>query len=365
MSPHRKKEAKMHLWERDGSYYLSFWQNGKRIRKSFGKDKKLAECVLEKLKVKMGVKTDDNSRPASLADKMHQLINTKGSAGSSSITFRQMSGLYLENYSKTNKSSYWRDEIFLRHTNAYFGDLALEEITPLHIENYKAKRKEEVSDSTVNRELAFIRQVFNKAIAWRKTDSNPMKDVKFFKEPQGRTRYLEKDEIDKLLKACIPTLRPIVITAFNTGMRKEEILSLKWDQVDLNHNIITLCKTKNGETRHVYVNSYMHEMLENLKKKAKQEYVFTSSQGRRYAKKMRSVFCNAIKKAGLEGFRFHDLRHTFASHMAMSGAGPMQIMEGLGVKSIRMVQRYTHLSRGHTMQAVEKLSDKLNLADAS
>ena len=149
-----------------------------------------------------------------------------------------------------------------------FGDLVLSEITSWHIEKYKAARKDEISRrnslrppkakqfslATVNRELTCLKHLFNKALELGKAEKNPVRNVKFFKETEGRLRYLLPEEVIRLIDCCPSAIRPIVITAVCTGLRKGEIVHIKWNDIDHANRIIFIANTKNGEKREVPVN---------------------------------------------------------------------------------------------------------------
>jgi len=163
---------------------------------------------------------------------------------SDTIYFKDMARIYLETYAKPNKRSWTRDETCIKNLSPYFAHKYLHEITPLDIEHYKKERVRQVTPRTVNIEVKFLKALYNKAISWGKADKNPMNEVKLFREDSGRVRYLEKDEISRLVRACPDHLRPIVITALNTGMRKREILDLKWDDIDLGQKTIYIISAK-------------------------------------------------------------------------------------------------------------------------
>jgi integrase len=175
--------------------------------------------------------------------------------------------------------------------------------------------------------------------------------VKCLKEPPGRLRYLTGEEMDALVGACSPHLRPIVLTALHTGMRKSEILGLTWQEIDFGVRTITVHHTKNNERRVIPMNRTLYEELRQLPRHLHSPYVFCNEQGERYDEVKRS-FNTACRKAGIIDFRFHDLRHTFASHLIMNDISLKAIQTLLGHKDIRMTLRYTHLSGEHLQAAV-------------
>jgi len=141
-------------------------------------------------------------------------------------------------YSKPNKRSSWRNEISVKHLTSYFGKKSIQEITPLDVEKYKKERVKQVSPTTVNREIACLKHIFNKAKERETIKMNPVSSVRLFKVQDKRVRYLEKEEIARLIDACPDYMKPIVIVALNTSMRKSEIFNLKWNDIDFRNRII-------------------------------------------------------------------------------------------------------------------------------
>ena len=167
------------------------------------------------------------------------------------IKFEEMGKLFLENYSKSNKRSWRRDEEIVDHLTDFFKGRQLQEIGPLDIEKYKRKRREEVSPATVDRELSGLRNIYNWAIEWGMAAKNPVRSIKFFREDEGRLIFLEKEEIKGLYDVCPDYLKSIIALAVCTGMRRGEILNLKWPDVDFRRKIITILKTKGQKKREI------------------------------------------------------------------------------------------------------------------
>ncbi len=275
------------------------------------------------------------------------------------IPFSEMAKLYLEAYSKPNKRSSWRDEISVKHLESFFGRRSLYTITPLDVEQYKKKRVNEVSSATTNRELACLKHIFTKANEWGKIEGNPIASVKLFKVREGRIRYLEKEEMAKLIDTCPSYMKPMVISALNTGMRKGEIFNLKWNDIDFRKRIIYVLVTKNNEVRKIPVNDITFKTLLRVRKNPRSPYVFCKNNGEPY-KDIRGGFNAALKRAGIKEFRFHDLRHTFASHLAMAGVDLKTVQELLGHKTFAMTLRYSHLSPDHKRQAMDILGRRMD-----
>ena len=176
--------------------------------------------------------------------------------------------------------------------------------------------------------------------------------VKKLQEPKGRVRYLTKEEREALLTECQnaknPYLYTATIVALSTGARKMEVLGLKWEDVDLPNERAVLQDTKNGERRSINLIGEVKRLIETLYENRRKSdvYVFPSLDGKKPFDITRS-WREAIKRAGIKDFRFHDLRHTTASYLAMQGKSSGELAEVLGHKTLQMVKRYAHLSDEH------------------
>jgi integrase len=205
--------------------------------------------------------------------------------------------------------------------------------------------------------------MFTKALDWEMISdeiNRKIKKVKLFPENNRRLRYLSKEECQKLISNCHGHLKAIVITAMNTGMRKEETRSLKWDNVDLRHGFILLGLTKNGERKEIPINHTLRNNLQEITRRIDIPYVFYNAlTGSRY-KDIKRSFSTACKKSGIKDFHFHDLRHTFASQLIMAGVDITTVKELLGHKTLTMTLRYAHLAPSHKVKAVEILDRYIN-----
>lgn len=332
----------MGVFKKNGSWWIDYYlADGRRKREKIGPSKDQAGTVLNKRRVQVAEgKFLDVKR-----EKKHRF---------SEATIR-----FLE-YSKSNKESYRRDEgMVRRHLLPAFGRKHLDTITTWDIEKFKAKRKNEVKPASVNREIACLKTIFNKAILWGMTKDNPVRGIKTLHENNERVRYLERDEIPKLLAECAEHLRPIVITALNTGMRQGEIFRLEWDVIDFQRGQIHVRKTKNGESRVLEMNSPLSSTLRQIRRRPQYPQVFLGRTGKP-VKDCRTAFENAVRRAGITDFTFHDLRHTFASHHVMNGTDLLTLKELLGHKNLQMTMRYAHLSQQHKKKAVEAVGAVLS-----
>jgi len=258
------------------------------------------------------------------------------------------------------------------------GHLLLADLTPAAIAEARdelahstARNRKELSPATVVRYLAALGPVLTMAVkelGW--LDDTPMRKVTRPRETRGVIRFLSDDERTRLLEACKqsrdPYLYPIVVLALSTGMRRSEIMNLTWDRVDLAREIVVLGAgdTKNAEIRVVPVKGHAREVLGELRRGGASDSAFVfpaPANGTKGPKPIdiESAWRAALKRAEVKDFRFHDLRHSAASYLAMNGESPLVIAAVLGHKTLQMVKRYAHLSEAHTGAVVERMNRKL------
>jgi integrase len=255
---------------------------------------------------------------------------------------------------------------FVKQLCEAFGSLPLRRFNSILLERYQTERLQKGNKpATVNRLIATLKHMFSKAVEWDMVEEETLKrvrKVKLLEENNRRLRYLSREECQNLINACDTHLRPIVITALNTGMRKGEIFNLRWDQVDLKHGFILLDKTKNGERREIPINDTLRSVLQGLPRRLDVPYVFYDPQTGKAYQDVKHSFHSALRRAGIRDFRFHDLRHTFASHLIMAGIDLTTVKELLGHKTLTMTLRYAHLAPTHKVRAVETLNIMFNEA---
>ena len=334
-----------------GKWYVDFRFKKKRYRQFGGYTKEAAKNYLikfraELLDVARGFKT-----PAA-----------------EDVLFETFGAEVIELYAKPNKRSWARDELSLTTLKRFFEGKALAAIGPADIEAFKAKRRSEVSDSTTNRELAFLKTLFNLAVAWGKLEQSPAAKVKKFREPASRERILTADETKRLLEAAGPELRPVLVVALGTGMRRGEILALKWTDVDLVRGLISVTTSKSGKGRKVPMSGAVAAALGALPRRG--EHVFHNPETGTHVKDVKTGFHAACARAkknpgdkkdpGITGVRFHDLRHTFASRALELGADIMTVSRILGHSSIMMTAKYLHPTGESMRLAVGKVGEFLD-----
>lgn len=246
----------------------------------------------------------------------------------------------------------------------YFNNIPLRRFNTLFVEQYQTDLiNRGLKPASVNKNISILKAMFKKAVDWQMVGEEILKKVRAVKnlpENNKRLRYLSREEIHNLISACRGITRAIVITALNTGMRKGEILNLKWEKVDLKHGFILLDRTKNGDRREIPINSTLRTVLQGLPRRLDIPYVFYDPLTGRPYKDIKRSFYTACKKAGIEDFHFHDLRHTFASHLVMAGVDLTTVSRLLGHKSLTMTLRYSHLAPSHIVRAVETLENTIS-----
>lgn len=282
----------------------------------------------------------------------------------SQVTLNELADRYVENF-KTQKCFSRLKYYLVEEYRATFGDRLLSQITYLDLETYRNRRKatptrtgKPRADATVNREMSTLRHMINKAVEWGLLESSPLdKKRLLFKEDNHRLRFLTEPQITTLLSVCLPHLRPIVEVALHTGCRREELLSMKWDQIRNGFIYLEAAMVKSGKGRQIPINDRLEQVFKELRHKnqIKSPFMFCDAKGRRYYDVKKS-FASACRKSGIEKFRFHDLRHTFASHLVMNGVGLKAVQELLGHADLKMTMRYAHLSQAHLKDAVSVLN---------
>ncbi|MDA2924160.1 site-specific integrase [Acidobacteria bacterium AH-259-L09] len=248
----------------------------------------------------------DNRRGAEreLALIVSELERRPGLRRIKKITFGKMCHEYMETFSKVNHRDWRTEGYILNQSREYFGpDTWLQNVTTRQIERFKAARIKEVAPATVNRNLARLKHLLNTAIKWDYLYENPANPVKLLREDNARLRYLTKGEIDRLIAAAHPDLKPIITLAIHTGMRRGEIFDLLWEHIDLRNKVLEVIHPKNGEKRAIPINKTLLEALHRLPRRIDSPYVFPGNGGR--LTDIKTSFLTARKKAGLDDVTLH------------------------------------------------------------
>jgi integrase len=341
----------MGVFKKQGVYWIDYYVNGHRKRERIGIDKRLAETVLRKRKVEIA--------EGRFLDK--QKIVTS--------IFDELAAAYFT-YAKDQqrKRSWARDRTSIRALTGYFGGKRLTEITPAAIEQYRAwrratisRRGTPVSTASINRELACLKRMFSVALKGLIVlkggvpRENPAVLVRLEREHNERDRVLSPQEFDRLMAAAPTHLRPILLTAHQTGMRKGEILRLTWDRIDIKAGVIRLkdTDTKTGEGRTIPLTKELSALLKSSTITLGVPYVFTYA-GKRIGS-VRRAFETACRQAGLANVVFHDLRHTFVTNARRAGIDYFRIMAISGHKTMTVFKRYHTIDEGDLRQAMSQM----------
>ncbi|MFQ5779935.1 MAG: tyrosine-type recombinase/integrase [Nitrospiria bacterium] len=333
----------MGLYKRGKVWWMAISHQGRQIRRPTGTaNRRLAEAILAKVTVTM------------IEGRFFDTLEEK------ERTFKEMMERYMrEVASKKAPKTHQRHQSSLKHLLPYFGEKPLAEVNPKLISAYKVKRHEEkASAETINKELGLMKAAFNVAILeWEWCRDNPVRRVAMERVNNTRVRYLTDEEFGNLLGHCPDWLKPIVLVARYTGMRRENIVTLKWNQIDLSRKVIILQQTKNGDRLGMPLCEKLVKLLKamNRRRDNRSDYVFKQADGSPYNGSAVGVAFGRVcrKKAGISDFRFHDLRHTFASCLVQKGVDLYRVQRLLGHRDGRVTQRYAHLSPENLREAVE------------
>jgi integrase len=332
-------------------WWLDFYQNGKRVRESVtipGKEPKDVTKT-EALKA-LAI------RKAEIATGKFDIVQTR-----KQVPFDRAVKSFLKNYSETKKSSR-SDNISSKALLRYFGAKNLSFINSWRVDKYKSERLKTIgrhgkliSKATVNRETAFLKTMLNYAVRRGWLSENPLKGYKLYKEKLNKLRTLSEEEFKAFCNSASDLLKPILVMAYCTGMRKSEILDLKWENVDLDEGYIRVEETKNDEPRIIPINKMLNDILNSVQYTSSEQNVFLNIKGEP-VKEFKTAFNGALRRSGVKKFTFHDLRHTFATNLVMNKVDLVTIKELMGHSTIQMTMRYSHPTPEHKKLAVESLN---------
>ena len=338
------------MFKRSGIWWTCIRHNGKKIQKSLETtDKKLAKDIEAKIRTEI--------KEEKYFDK--PIGNNK--------TFKQLMERFMKEHApKVSVSMQESYATSLKHLDPFFGSSNLLSISPKMLTRYKVLRREEgAAAGSINKELAMLSKAFSLAVMeWEWLKENPVSRVPREKEDNQRDRWLTKDEEKRLLENSPEWLCEIINFALHTGLRQDELLSLEWNRVNLFRKTILIQKTKNGKPKTLPLNKIALDVL-NRKSKVKSiknGLVFFNRSGKKiHVSNLKRTFYLVMKKAGIKDFRWHDLRHTFATRLAQAGVDLYKISKLLGHRDIKMTQRYSHHCPDSLRDGVEILESDYNL----
>lgn len=314
------------------SYWIEYYLNGKRIRERVGPSKAAAD---QRLRDVLKARTEERFIDKDLAAK---------------TVLGEMCTWYLNLPEVKAKRSYRRDGEFIRHLLRHLGgDTKIKDLTIGRVESYQSQRLsepsprhlgEKVRPATVNKEVTCLKTILNRAVRHGKLHANPVSQVRKLPENNVRMKVLSQDDFESLLAACPDHLRPIVLMAYYTGMRRSEIVYLIWDVVDLETGFIRLPpdRPKTKVARSIPLHPCIRAMLIQQPRGLHTNRVFLRN-GIPFDEIKRS-FGTACRKAGLEDFTFHDLRHCALNNLRLAGNDYFRIMAVSGHKTMSVFKRY-------------------------
>jgi integrase len=285
---------------------IDFWDGHKRTRELVAGSKGEAKKILAAKKLER-IRGRQYARPRT-----------------EPLSFDQLVLRYTE-YAKTNKRGFYNERYRLNQLANRFKKRELSQLTRWDAEELKIELSKSLAPATVNRLLGNLKHMMSMAVAWGFLDQNPFAGVKLLRVPKRPERILTKEEEIRFLKACdqvrAPHLRPSVILALNTGMRKGEILGLRWEQVDFTDRVITVYNGKTAQSdRTLPMNDVVFALMLNLRQERASEFVFPFSQKKdEHIRDLKTSFKRAVRLAEIPHLRFHDLRHTFATRLVRAG----------------------------------------------
>jgi integrase len=281
------------------------------------------------------------------------------------ITFSEFINQYIE-YSAANHTitSTTRINYVLLSFRPFIKSIELKNVTPLLIEQYKQFRLTKVKPTTLNIELRTLKAIFNKAVEWGLISASPMKYVKLLPIPEERINFISVGEFQKIMDTIkLDWLRNFVIISVNTGMRRNELINLQWNDIDFDQGIITISNqdgftTKSKRERIIYLNEIVSDLLKRLDTST--TYVITYPNGKKlYDNYVSQCFRDAVKSSGVSRkIHLHSLRHTFASWLVQKGVSIFEVSKLLGHSNVSVTEIYSHASPENLRKSVELLKVK-------
>lgn len=278
-------------------------------------------------------------------------------------TLAEYSKTYLELYKNSKENTRIMKKSIVTALVKYLGDYSLDKITPFVIEKYRIERKEKdgIKDSSINIDIAILGHVFNTAIRAGIVDKNPCKDVKRLKVSQIKDRILTTDEISLVFGKLQGKDRLMVLVGLFTGMRLNEVLRLKWTDIDFAKGLITFIQSKTGKLVSIPLSSYLSEELLEYKENNSfglGDKIFESREiTNAIVIRHSEHFSHLFKGLGIHNFTFHNLRHTFSSLQAELGTGAVVTKDLLGHSTLDMTLRYSHTGLDSKKKAIETLTE--------
>ncbi|MGB7061141.1 MAG: tyrosine-type recombinase/integrase [Candidatus Zixiibacteriota bacterium] len=339
----------MRVFNRGKNWYVDYAVDGRRVRKSFGRQKKVAELYLKNVEVKM-------AKGEELSPKYDP------------ISWEEFIAKYLD-YSLANKSTatYETDCSRIKVLNQFLSSRGIrrpEGITPGVIDEFRSVLLPKCTERTFGHYLTLVKAMLNKAVSWRHIKENPLAQVKKVRPSNARQiRFLTSEEISTVLEKADPFMQKVIRILLYTGMRRSELVYLAWEDIDFHNKLIHVQSKpeegfhpKSRRARSIPINPDLEQLLLDLPQRGR--YIFDDGNGRpQYTRDYYTKhFAKITKSAEVKNATLHTLRHTFASHLVMSGVDLRTVQELLGHSTVTMTEQYSHLSPDHRTRAVNRLN---------
>lgn len=337
--------------KRGKTWYIDYRINGKRYQKAIGKSKQIAELALKDIEVKIAMKRAGFPTQYKISDWKEQFLK---------YIQAHLRPRTIERY---KESLTWFFQFLERLPDP---PVYLSDITPQIIEDFKLERLERVKRKTVNNDLSTIRRFLNLAIQRGYLNENPIRKVEFLKLSDRKLpRFLTKEELERIYKELNNEDRDIIKILANTGMRWGELRYLEWKDIDFDERIIKIRRKKlhtgegwepkTGSERNIPMNDIVYSILSKRKKGG--GFIFTTGMGNiLHRDNVRIRLQRVCEKLGIENVNLHTLRHTFCSHLVMSGVDLPTVAKLAGHRDIKTTMIYSHLAKDHIKKAIERIN---------
>ncbi len=322
-----------------------YWPNGSGRLRKYAPNYTAAKALLTRVE-------------QSILDGTWRELKQELSGNIHALTVREFSRKFIEEYCKPRMRSWKRYVLSFKSLNQHLGKVRLAEFSRQDLHRYIQKRKLEVSSATINRDIACIKKMVSYALDCGVIDHHPLVRFPDLHEPQRAFLVMTLEEVRHLVDSMPdPSLSAMVAVMAETGLRKQEALKLKWDNIDLKNGILTAEETKSGKIRQIPISDYAINSLREAVRYLKCPHVFVNPRtGHRWVNPEKK-FKEGCHKAGLDWVGFHDLRRFRATHWLLHGVDVRTVKELLGHADISTTMRYAGYVSAHAVKSVREAQE--------